>query len=99
MSFDYGIIGRKIKTAREEKGLTQEKLAEHLEVSIAYISKIERGKTPINLDRLSEICYVLEEAPTYIISGADQSTNDYLQNDIIEMLELLFQYPIKQTLS
>jgi transcriptional regulator with XRE-family HTH domain len=74
MSFDYGIIGRRIKTAREEKGLTQEKLAEHLDVSIAYISKIERGKTPINLDRLSEICFVLEEAPTYIISGAsDQS--------------------------
>jgi transcriptional regulator with XRE-family HTH domain len=87
LSFDYGIIGQRIKVAREEKGLTQEKLAEHLQVSNAYISKIERGKTPINLDRLSDICHILEEAPTYILSGADQSTNDYLRNEIIDMLD------------
>lgn len=62
MGFDYSVIGKRIKQAREKRGITQEKLAEALDVSNAYISKIERGKTPINLDRLSEICAVLEES-------------------------------------
>jgi transcriptional regulator with XRE-family HTH domain len=87
LSFDYGIIGKRIKQAREHKGLTQEKLAESLEVSNAYISKIERGKTPINLDRLSEICGILEESTEYILNGANKSAGDYLRNEIIDMLE------------
>jgi transcriptional regulator with XRE-family HTH domain len=87
MSFDYELIGNRIKKAREVKGLTQEKLAEQLDVSNAYISKIERGRTPINLDRLSELCAVLEETPEYILSGANSSAKDFLRNEIIEMLD------------
>lgn len=87
MSFDYSVIGKRIKKAREEKGLTQEVLAERLDVSNAYISKIERGKTPINLDRLSELCVVLEESTEYILSGANNTAGDYLRNEIMIMLE------------
>ena len=87
VSFDNGVIGKRIKQARENKGLTQEKLAEYLDVSNAYISKIERGKTPINLDRLSEICVVLEESTEYILNGANSATGDYLRNEIIDMLD------------
>lgn len=87
MSFDYGIIGRRIKIAREKRGLTQEKLAEKLDVSNAYISKIERGKTPISLDRLSNLCIALEESTEYILSGSDSAADDYLRNEIMKMLE------------
>jgi transcriptional regulator with XRE-family HTH domain len=87
MSFDYSLIGKRIKQAREEQGITQEMLAEKLDVSNAYISKIERGKTPINLDRLSQLCVVLEESPEYILNGTNQLASDYLRNEIIEMLE------------
>jgi transcriptional regulator with XRE-family HTH domain len=87
LSFDYKIIGKRIKQAREDKGLTQEKLAESLDVSNAYISKIERGKTPINLERLSAICGVLEESAEYLLNGANSSSRDYLRNEIMEMLE------------
>jgi len=86
LSFDYKIIGSRIKSARERRGLTQEKLAEELEVSNVFISKIERGKTPISLDRLSELCHVLEESPEYILNGANRSSEDYLRNEIMEML-------------
>jgi transcriptional regulator with XRE-family HTH domain len=87
LSFDYGVIGKRIKQAREEKGLTQEKLAESLEVSNAYISKIERGKTDVGLKRLSEISEVLEESMGYLLSGTNYSSGDYLRNEITEMLE------------
>ncbi|WP_028561483.1 helix-turn-helix domain-containing protein [Paenibacillus pinihumi] len=87
MSFDYTLIGKRIRKARENKGLTQEKLAEQLDVSNAYISKIERGRTPVNLERLSEICVVLEETPEYILGGTNSAANDFLRNEIIDMLE------------
>jgi transcriptional regulator with XRE-family HTH domain len=87
VSFDYGVIGQRIRKSREEKGLTQETLAERLDVSNAYISKIERGKTPINLDRLSELCMVLEETTEYILNGADRSSDEYLRNEIMIMIE------------
>lgn len=87
LSFDYRIIGKRIKQAREDKGLTQEGLAEHLDVSNAYISKIERGKTTVNLNTLSTICSILDVSPIYILSGASSSSNDYLRNEITDMLK------------
>lgn len=87
MSFDDQAIGGRIRKAREEKGITQDYLAERLEVSNAYISKIERGKTTVNLANLNKICTVLEKPPEYILSGTNKSSGDYLRNEIMEMLD------------
>jgi len=87
MSFDNQIIGSRIRKAREEKGVTQEYLAESMDVSNAYISKIERGKTPLNLDNLGKICHVLETSPEYILHGTNTTTRDFMRNEIIDMLE------------
>lgn len=37
-------IGARIKQAREQAHVTQERLAEQIEVSVQYISDLERGK-------------------------------------------------------
>lgn len=50
MALDYHIIGERLKKARVEKNMTQEKLAEQLDVSIAFLSRIERGSSHINLN-------------------------------------------------
>jgi transcriptional regulator with XRE-family HTH domain len=36
-------LGEKVRTYRHERGLTQEALAESLDLSVAYVSLIERG--------------------------------------------------------
>ena len=59
MALDYSIIGERIRKARLENNITQEKLAEELDVSIAFVSRIECGTTHINLKRLSQICNIL----------------------------------------
>ena len=41
MAVDYDLIGERLKKARLAKGLTQENLAESLNISIAYLSRIE----------------------------------------------------------
>ena len=42
MAIDYNIMGERIKKARLEKQLTQENIAEKLDVSVAFLSRIER---------------------------------------------------------
>ncbi|MFC5530672.1 helix-turn-helix domain-containing protein [Cohnella yongneupensis] len=87
MGFDYQAIGSRIRKAREGKGITQELLAESLDVSNAYISKIERGRSAANLENLGKICTVLEMSTEYLLSGTSTTEDDYLRHEIIEMLE------------
>lgn len=45
MAIDYKILGERIKNQRKTKDMTQEHFAEHMNVSVGYISQIERGIT------------------------------------------------------
>ena len=59
-NIDYILIGKRIKAARKALGMTQEKLAEELDVSIGYISQVERGVTKISLDLLGALSSILK---------------------------------------
>lgn len=50
----------KIRTLREQKQLTQEDVAERLFMSVSGYSKIERGETRLNMERLEQIAEILE---------------------------------------
>lgn len=43
MELDYRIIGSRIQARRKQKKITQEKMAEALNLSVGFISQIERG--------------------------------------------------------
>ena len=60
MNVDYKLIGERIKRARKMRGFTQETVAEKLDVSIGYISQVERGITKISLDFLGAMSLVLD---------------------------------------
>ena len=60
MNIDYKLVGERIKRARKSKGITQENMAERLNVSIGYVSQVERGVTKISLDLLVAISIILE---------------------------------------
>ncbi|WP_066111872.1 helix-turn-helix domain-containing protein [Gallibacterium salpingitidis] len=49
----------KIAELRKHKGLTQEQMAEKLEMSVPGYAKIERGVSSINLKRLEQIAQIL----------------------------------------
>ena len=86
MALDYTIIGERLKKARTDKKLTQEKLAEKLDVSIAFLSRIERGNSHISLKRLSEVCDILGVSEGYILNGASSTANNYLASEFNEIL-------------
>lgn len=84
---DYSVIGRRIKSARLELNLTQEELADKLNFSIAFMSRIERGNTMLNLKRLIQIAEILKVSPGYLLTGSDVTSKDYLKEDFRVILE------------
>ncbi|HCT93707.1 MAG: transcriptional regulator [Bacteroidetes bacterium GWE2_39_28] len=55
----YIAIGKKIKSIREEKGLTQQNLADLCEFEKSNLSRIEAGKTNITIKNLYKISKAL----------------------------------------
>ncbi|SHJ27429.1 transcriptional regulator, XRE family with cupin sensor [Dethiosulfatibacter aminovorans DSM 17477] len=53
-------IGDRIKEIRKEKGLTLKQLSEMLDLSIGYLSNLERNLNSPTLDSLQKICESLE---------------------------------------
>jgi len=53
------LLGQNIKKYREENGLTQNELAEYVNLSREYIADIERGLKNISLKKLYMIADVL----------------------------------------
>lgn len=86
MAIDYSLIGERLKKARLSKKLTQEQLAEKMEVSVAFLSRVERGSSHINLNRLTEICSILGVSEGYILSGVTSNSKNYLDDDFKSIL-------------
>lgn len=87
MALDYKLIGERLKKARIKKGITQEELAEDMDISIAYISRIENGKTHVSLTRLNELCLILDTTEGYILNGVSDNSNLYLTNELNSILK------------
>ena len=62
-------VGEQVKLARELARLTQEALAEKIEVSPQYISDLERGVVGIALTTLKKLCCALGVASDQILFG------------------------------
>jgi len=59
MGIDYKALGKRIKFARTNLDLTQEKLAEKVEISPTHISNIETGSTRVDFSTVVDIANVL----------------------------------------
>lgn len=84
---NYEIIGSRIREKRLEKRLTQEQVAECLDISGEYMSKIENGRAKISLKRLAELSLLLECPIEYLISGSVMQAPDYKANEFTKLLE------------
>lgn len=87
MSPDYIVIGRRIKNTRIARNLTQEELADKIDVSIAFMSRVERGSSQINLKRLTQIAEILNVSPGFLLTGSNTASKDYLREDFRQVLD------------
>ena len=82
MSVDYVSIGKRIQAKRKSQNRTQEALAEAIEVTVGYISQIERGITKVNLETMSNIAEILDCDITEFLGGSTKNTTNYLSDDM-----------------
>lgn len=75
---DLKKIGVRIVERRKELKLTQEQVAERMNVSIQMISNIERGNKAIKIDNLLKLCDILQTSTDYILTG--KCTNNDFDN-------------------
>ena len=66
---DLREIGARISKRRKLMGLTQEQLAEKMDVSIQMISNLERGVKAIRIDNLVKLSQILNVTTDYILTG------------------------------
>lgn len=65
-------LHKRIKIARSEKGLSQKRIAELLEISQPGYQQIESGKYPdMKISTLYKLCGILEVTPNYLL-GVDE---------------------------
>lgn len=89
---DFKAIGIKIKERRQAQGLTQEYIANKLDVNPSHISNIECGRANPSLTALVKIANILECSVDYFISGeycyrADKENELTLDNRIMDKLK------------
>ena len=77
---NYTDLGRRIREERQKLNLTQENLAEAINVSTAYIGQIERGRRCPTLDTLICIANTLGVSIDYLLRESLTPTSPALMN-------------------
>ena len=85
LNADYKLIGQRIKQTRKSKRITQEMLAEMLDISVSYLSRVERGIVKLSLETLLKTASVLDVPPSYFLDGTYIKTSTYLDDDLAEI--------------
>lgn len=89
---DFKEIGLKIKERRQAVGITQEHIANILDVNPSHISNIECGRANPSLTALIKIANILQCSVDYFISGEytfknNGETTKTLDDKIMEKLK------------
>lgn len=87
-------IGKFISTKRKEKNLTQEELAEKLNITDRAVSKWERGLSLPDADKMLDLCNILDINVNELLIGEDNMKDEKKRTDEL-LIELAKQEEIK----
>ncbi len=98
------VIGQRIKNLREEKGITQEAMALHLDVTQSNYGRLEKDDRRLNVVKLLKIVRILDVNISYIFNepmNADNtfsSSNKEVYDILVESLSSEIQH-LKEEIS
>lgn len=88
MEYSNENIGKRFAQLRKNAFLTQEKLAEELNISIKHCSAVERGAACFSLDKLIEVCEYFDVTLDYLVRGIEPSEYDHvLSTSVVELFK------------
>ena len=89
--YDYKIedykpaMGKRLRTYREKSNLTQENMAEILDISIKHYSEAERGLAGLSIEKLLFLSRFFHVSLDQLLKGG--GNEDFLPSAIIEVYE------------
>ncbi|MCI8514211.1 MAG: helix-turn-helix transcriptional regulator [Lachnospiraceae bacterium] len=66
------VIGQRIRAKRRQWGLSQEALADAIDVSLNYLGEIERGRKPLTLPVAEQLCLLFGVTYDYLFLGMER---------------------------
>lgn len=79
-------IGKRIGEVRRANSITQEAMAEKLDVTPKHISHAECGTSSLSLKNLMEFCRICNCSLDYIVFGSQNSVLEKLPEEIVAIL-------------
>lgn len=62
-------MGLRIKSERKKRKLTQEQIAEKLNISVKHLSEVERGLTGLSVENLIKLSNIFGVSIDYLVKG------------------------------
>lgn len=101
---DLKEIGKRIQQKRKQAGLTQEQLAEMMNVSIQMVSNIERGNKAIRIENLINLCRILSVSTDYILIGKENVSDiseltsriSKLENKDVRLIDMITDFCLNE---
>ncbi|MDU1936423.1 MAG: helix-turn-helix transcriptional regulator [Clostridium sp.] len=82
----YKLLGKKIREERLKLNLTQEQLAEKVDISTSYVGQIERGERNISLDTLVNLSNTLGVTIDFLLQDSININEDTLLLQINQLI-------------
>ncbi|MCD8364555.1 MAG: helix-turn-helix domain-containing protein [Clostridiales bacterium] len=80
-------MGKRIAHLRKEHHMTQEQLAESLDISVKHCSCVERGTASLSLERLLDVCDLFDVSLDYLVRGRSADNAAELPPFLLEMFQ------------
>jgi len=84
---NYKALGEKIRKERIRLSLTQEKLAEKVDISESFMGHIERGSRKLSVDTLVKIANELDVSIDYLLLDSTNPKSDIVIDGIISKIK------------
>lgn len=94
MVFDQKAFAKRVKEARKRRNLTQEQLAEKINISMKHMQAIEQGTKLCSVEIIVEISVELEVSTDYLLKGTAAEQGEIkrrLEDAAMELLKLTEQ--------
>ena len=84
---DKKLLGKRINTARKERGWTGERLAETCSINATYLRQIEAGSKVPSLPVFVSLCAALNVSPTYLLVEVLPQQGNQDMDALLELLQ------------
>lgn len=95
MNLDYKALGKRIKLARIQEELTQERLSEIVGISPSHMNNVENGSAKVSLPTLLNIANTLNVSMDELLCDNIVNTRPQFEHEIKRLLDSCDEYEIR----